>query len=188
MNGAYFEYLRKRTSAGLLYRKFWLYPYLKRQLQGSVLDVGCGIGDFVRSFPGAVGVDVNTRAVEWCRLQGLSVYLMEPDVLPLDDKTFDSVVLDNVLEHLLDPTLLLSEIKRVLRPNGVLVVGVPGPNGYLADSDHKVYYDEVNLLATLKASGFLVESVKWQPVRNDWLAERLPQFALYGTFRLSRWA
>lgn len=183
MEDKYFEYLRKRTVLGLIYRKFWLYPYIKHQLHGSVLDVGCGIGDFLRCCSSAVGVDVNPRTVEWCRVRGLNVHLMEQNKLPFDDGIFDNAVLDNVLEHVPEPSRLLSEVRRILRPNGILMVGVPGPSGYFADTDHKVFYDQVSLISTLETAGFIVETLDWKPFRSGWLAERLPQFTLYGRFR-----
>lgn len=54
---------------------------------------------------------------------------MTPDHLPFDSESFDSVLIDNVLEHIEDPNSLLAEIKRVIRPNGGLLIGVPGVLG-----------------------------------------------------------
>jgi SAM-dependent methyltransferase len=180
---AYFAYLRRRSLTGFLYRKLWLYPFLKRHLPGRVLDVGCGIGDFLKSCPRAIGTDINPLTVQWCRGHGLNVTLMEADRLPFDDASFDGVVLDNVLEHLSEPKPLLTEIRRVLRPGGVCVVGVPGPRGYAADDDHKKYYDEPLLRQVLAEARFASVKMVYQPFRNDALARRLPQFALYGVFR-----
>jgi SAM-dependent methyltransferase len=105
----YFSYLRKRRLTGLLYRRLWLYPRLCKRLEGRVLDVGCGIGDFLNFRSGTVGVDIDASAVAWCRNLGLDAHVMTPDALPFDNATFDAVVLDNVLEHLAAPNALLSE-------------------------------------------------------------------------------
>lgn len=134
---AYFELLQRRKRAGLWYRDLWLYPRICGYLSGAVLDVGCGIGDLVRYRPDTVGVDVNPKAVSYCRSQGLNVQLMQPDQLPFASFQFDGAVLDNVLEHLERPQPLLAEIQRVLKPRGRLVVGVPGERGFASDSDHK---------------------------------------------------
>ncbi len=141
MTGAeqYYRYLRQRSRLGLFYRRFWLYPHLNRHLSGHALDVGCGIGDFLSYRKGTVGVDINPSTVEWCRSHGLDAQLMATDVLHFDDNIFDSAVLDNVLEHLSAPMPLLREIHRVLRPDGTLVVGVPGKRGYATDPDHKIF-------------------------------------------------
>jgi SAM-dependent methyltransferase len=45
--------------------------------------------------------------------------------LPFDDKSFDTVLLTDVLEHLPEPASTLNEIARVLRPDGKLLLGVP---------------------------------------------------------------
>jgi SAM-dependent methyltransferase len=178
----YFEYLKGRSRLGWLYRRYWLYPRLCRYLDGKTLDVGCGIGDFLKYRNGAVGVDINPATIEWCRRGGLDVHLMSPDVLPFRDAIFDSAILDNVLEHLTDPGELLKETRRVLRPNSFLVVGVPGQRGYVTDPDHKVFYDDVALVSTLAAAGFGLRRLLHTPLRSAWLDARLRQYCLYGVF------
>lgn len=178
----YFDYLRHRSLPGLLYRRFYLYPKLSRQLTGRILDVGCGIGDFLACHPGAVGVDVNTYAVDWCRKRGLDARLMMENNLPFEDGSFDSVVLDNVLEHLSDPSSLLSEIRRVLTPGGRVLVGVPGTLGYTCDSDHKMFYNESSLRQVMESAGLKQLTVFYMPMKWNWLDTRLPQYCLYGVF------
>lgn len=185
MTGAagYFAYLRKRSLAALAYRRLWLYPHLCRELTGRVLDVGCGIGDFLRYRPGTVGTDVDAEAVAWCRGLGLDAHRMLPDQLPFDDAGFDGAVLDNVLEHLASPAALLSEIRRVLRASATLLVGVPGRRGYHADPDHKVHYDETALRTTVARAGFSCQRIIHMPFPSRLLEARLRQYCLYGVFR-----
>jgi SAM-dependent methyltransferase len=178
----YFEYLKGRSRLGWLYRRYWLYPKLCRYLDGKTLDVGCGIGDFVNYRNGTVGVDINPATVEWCRQSELDVHLMSPNMLPFQDVSFDSAILDNVLEHLTEPAELLKEIRRVLRPHSSLVVGVPGQRGYATDSDHKVFYDEVKLVSTLASAGFGLKRLFHMPLRSAWLDVRMRQYCLYGVF------
>ena len=179
---SYFEYLKGRSLAGLFYRRFWLYPRLCRHLSGRVLDVGCGLGDMLAFRPNTVGVDINPRTVEWCKERGLDAKLMQPDVLPFQSGTFSSVVLDNVLEHLLAPGTLLLEIHRVLAPGGLLIVGVPGVRGYDADNDHKIFYDESSLIEKLAEYGFICQKMFHMPFRFTWLSRRIPQYCIYGNF------
>lgn len=178
----YFEYLRRRSRLGLLYRLRLLYPRLARHLSGRVLDVGCGIGDFVCFRPNTVGVDVNPYAVEWCRQRALDCHLMEADRLAFADGSFDGVVLDNVLEHIEEPRILLHEIHRVLKPAGKLVVGVPGKCGYACDRDHKIFYTEHDLERVMRAAGFTMTVVFHTPFKSRWLDSWLPQYCLYGVF------
>jgi SAM-dependent methyltransferase len=179
----YFVYLRGRSLSGLVYRKLWLYPRLRRLVKGRVLDVGSGIGDFLANRPGTVGVDVNPLLVEWCRGRGLDAFVMKDGALPFPDRSFDAVMLDNVLEHIAEPLPLLAEIRRVLLPDGVVVVGVPGVKGFAADPDHKVFYDEQSLTRVLERSSFTCTRVLHMPIDWRFLSRRLRQYCLYGVFR-----
>lgn len=178
----YLQYLQQRSWKGHLYRRHWLYPRLARHLRGKVLDVGCGIGDMLRFRPGTVGVDVNPETVAVCRAGGLDARVMQADVLPFADATFDGVVLDNVLEHLSEPRPLLLEIHRVLVPGGNLLAGVPGKRGYLADPDHKVFYDEEALESIMTTVGLAKSTSFHMPVDLRWLDARMSAYCLYGVF------
>ncbi len=179
---AYFAYLSRRSRMGGLYRRYWLYPAICRRLSGRVLDVGCGIGDLLRYRPNTVGVDVNPSTVAFCRSSGFDARVMQVDVLPFEPQEFDGVVLDNVLEHIARPHQLLVEIRRVLRKEGALVVGVPGKRGFAADPDHKVFYNELKLKATLREAGFTMQSTFRRPIPIDALSNRLRTYCFYGVF------
>jgi SAM-dependent methyltransferase len=181
--GDYFAYLRRRSRVGLWYRNHWLYPRLCRYLRGRVLDVGCGIGDMLRYRPGTIGVDVNPAAVSWCSEQGFDARIMEKDRLPFGDAEFECAVLDNVLEHLEAPRALLAEIRRVIRPGGRLVVGVPGRKGYMRDPDHKIFYGERDVVGLLGFAGMSCEGTFAMPWRSSWFDANLPQYSIYGVFR-----
>lgn len=180
LNAAYFNYLQKRSCFGRFYRSFLLYPRVVRLLKGAGLDVGCGIGDMLEHRPNTVGIDINPYNVAFCKKRGLVATVMQEDVLPYDKETFDSVLLDNVLEHITDPTSLIAEIKRVLRPDGMLVIGVPGLKGQAADFDHKVYYSEIALEALAEKSGFKVKKYIYAPLfRSAFLSRTLTQYCIY---------
>lgn len=178
----YFSYLKGRSLTGLIYRNWWLYPRICRYLPGSVLDVGCGIGDFLRFRRDAIGVDIIPAAVDWCRTLGLDARLMEVNQLPFGDATFDGVVLDNVLEHVAEPHALVTEVVRVLKPTARVVVGVPGRKGYASDPDHKVFYDEAKLVGLLQNYGLKQKKLFHMPVEAKFLDRSLSQYCLYGVF------
>jgi SAM-dependent methyltransferase len=182
---AYFEQLKNRLPISYWYRYGWLYPRISRHLKGRVLDIGCGLGDMVHYRPGTVGVEVNPKAVAHCRARGLDVRPMQPDKLPFEDHSFDGLILDNVLEHLERPQKLLSEMRRLLRPHGVSVVGVPGRRGYAWDSDHKRFYDEAGLNACMAQAGFACKHLIHMPFRSSWLDANVRIYALYGVYRLA---
>ncbi len=179
----YFDYLQQRSMFGLLYRKYWLYPRLCEILKGRALDLGCGVGDMLAYRSNTVGVDINPMTIAWCEAQGFNAILMENDKLPFEEKVFDSVILDNVLEHILDPSLILLEINRVLDEQGVFVVGVPGRLGYSSDTDHKIFYTKETLIETITDFGFSTVDLFSMPFNLEWLDTRMRQYCVYAVFK-----
>ena len=148
---AYFEHLQSITWLGRFYKRYVTSPFLyscARNFGPRILEVGCGIGAGVLgAYPQAVaGADINPKAIEYCLAQGLDARLIPADE-PWDipSGSFDVCILDNVLEHVLDPSLLLRECARVTGPQSGLVAAVPGLKGFACDADHKVYYDDQSL-------------------------------------------
>ena len=181
-NKKYFEYLKSRGFLGVLYRKFILYPKLTNLLESTTLDIGCGVGDFLKFRPNTVGVDINEKCIEWCKNQGLDAHLMKKDTLPFDDRSFDSAILDNVLEHIENPAALMKEINRILNHKGVLVIGVPGILGYKYDNDHKKYYSKPELISALDEFGFEKDKVFGMPLNLEFLSDKMRQYCIYGRF------
>ena len=97
-----------------------------------VLDVGCGNGyvlsRYARHGAEVFGVDLTRTARELTarrfELEGRTCALHETDgdSLPFDDQSFDIVCSMGVLHHVEDPTPMVQEIFRVLRPGGRLIM------------------------------------------------------------------
>jgi SAM-dependent methyltransferase len=117
----------------------------------SVLDVGCNSGEFLKRILSGrknvtvKGVDISEDVVKIAREKGLDVALGDGESLPFPDASFDFVVLMEVLVHVHDPRKMLSEIKRVLKPGGVLLGSCPHKNLEMNIWDdarlHHAYYD-----------------------------------------------
>ena len=93
-----------------------------------ILDAGCGTGLNLRHLPkGSVGIDINPRNVELLQERLPDHRIVEGDVehLPFADGSFGTVLCTEVIEHIPEPALALSEFARVLRPGGMLVGSVP---------------------------------------------------------------
>jgi SAM-dependent methyltransferase len=142
------------------------------------LDLGCGDGRIaVELRCGEVtAADVSAVALERVRrrLTDASVVQLQPDApLPLPDTRFDLVLSVNMLEHVRDIQLLLSEARRVLRPGGRLAITTPahGRADALAIlrrgferrfnplSPHIRFFTRRSLSALLGDLGFEVESM-----------------------------
>ena len=100
---------------------------------GIVLDLGCGAGDIAALIaPRAlrvVATDLSLVNVQMTRENvahaQVSVAQAGAERLPFADASFDAVVLADVLEHVPDAPAALAEIKRVLRPGGMLACVTP---------------------------------------------------------------
>ncbi len=97
-----------------------------------VLDVGCGEAQLTaavaREGHAVVGVDVAEEPLRRAREQhaGLDVRLMDADgEWPFDDASFDAVWAGETIEHVLDTAGWLSELRRVLRSGGSLLLSTP---------------------------------------------------------------
>lgn len=97
------------------------------------LDFGCGDGRFLRTLKSKkierlVGVDVSREAVGYAAASAdFEVIHVEKAIpLPFPDRTFSSVTIMDVLEHVDDQEPLLRELHRVTRDDGILIVTVPG--------------------------------------------------------------
>ena len=162
--------------------EIFLYHLLNNHLTGKTLDVGCGLGFLFNIRKNSVGVDINSYCVDYCKDNGYEAYFFETANYSFKSETFDSVLFNNVIEHILDPNEILNEIYRVLKPNGLLVVGVPGLKGFKKDPDHKVFYDENNLSETVSKYGFRLKYYFHTPFKWEYLNKNLNPYSLFGVY------
>lgn len=125
------------------------------RLTGDVLDVGCGNKPYRDGVPAAryVGLDVDTP---FTREVGAADVFYDGRIFPLPDAGFDGVLCSQVLEHVFTPEAFLAEIRRVLRPDGILLLAVP----FMWDEHEQPHdfgrYSSFGLRALLARSGFEV--------------------------------
>ena len=92
----------------------------------TILDVGCGNGQISEYFMHkntVYGVDVEDKRNDTASEFQFS--LIEDEILPFEEDTFDIVVSHHVIEHVNDQSKHLSEINRVLKNNGCVYLGCP---------------------------------------------------------------
>jgi ubiquinone/menaquinone biosynthesis C-methylase UbiE len=100
-----------------------------------VLDVGFGHGADLLNIRqidperevSLYGIDAYGPSVEDGAGKGIQASLLdvETERLPFDDQYFDIVVANQIIEHTKDIFWIFSEISRVVKPNGIVIVGVP---------------------------------------------------------------
>jgi len=130
-----------------------------------------------------VGVDINPNTVAFCKARGAEAYLMTSNTLPFSAMEFDSVLMDNVLEHLVEPVPLLTEVRRVLSIKGRLLIGVPGHKGFNSDPDHKIQYDKYALVKLVESLEFRhLETFHTPLFQSEWLDRNVRQYCIYACF------
>ena len=116
----------------------------------NIIDVGCGTGRFISNFPSRIkGVDHNKESVELCLKKGYDIIRADVTKLPFENNSFEGVHCSHVIEHLQpkDAYKLLSELVRVLKKDGILVIRTPMLyNGFYDDFTHIKPYHPKALL------------------------------------------
>lgn len=99
----------------------------------AVLDIACGTGEFERMVLSEnptqqmVGVDISEEMLAIARTKlhsysNVSFQAASASALPFPDQSFDAIVSANAFHYFDDPVAALAEVKRVLRPNGKVVI------------------------------------------------------------------
>jgi ubiquinone/menaquinone biosynthesis C-methylase UbiE len=107
----------------------WITSYLKDVRGKQLLDAGCGIGYFSQAARGegarVVSLDFSPAALRVYRKRGgadATLAVGSVEELPFPDASFDFAMAIDVIEHLYHPRLLLSEMFRVVKPGGRVIV------------------------------------------------------------------
>jgi ubiquinone/menaquinone biosynthesis C-methylase UbiE len=125
------------------------YHWASRTVAGKdVLDAACGVGYGVEILAAAgaksvSGIDLDPEAVATAkeRFGEHAAALVEGDLreLPFEDDSFDVVTSFETIEHMEEGERALAEMRRVLRPGGLLIVSSPNPDAYLPGNEFHVH-------------------------------------------------
>jgi SAM-dependent methyltransferase len=130
-------------------------------VHGRLLDLGCAGQPYRQLFTqitGYVGLDIETGPNVDVSADG--------QALPFTANCFDTVICNEVLEHVPEPALLLAEVTRVLKPGGVLLLTTPQTWG-LHHQPHDYYrYTHYGLRYQAEKAGLQVVSVS--PTCGQW--------------------
>lgn len=159
-----------------------------------VLDLGCGSGVLLptlsKKYPEVYGIDLNTHAAE--RIVDIyklkNVHLYEQDIFEkkFTNDFYDIIFAASVLEHFSDQSTLFKELRRIIRPGGVIVFSSPNDKtgfyqlaryifNYVRPDDH---YYSVFKIAEYASTYFEYSSCRRWPL-NTLLPKNLSLYAIF---------
>jgi len=173
-----------------------------------LLDIGCWNGSFLAQvaranlYTSLFGVDLVPKAVSAAAGPGIwgGVVNLNTDPLPFPEASFDAVTMLAVLEHIFDPYMAVTEVRRVLKPGGQFIVAVPNvasasnrlrilggripvtstESGW--DGAHLHYFTPYDLRKLLHSFGFVVVEQRGTgglaSVREKWLSLLCGEFVV----------
>jgi 2-polyprenyl-3-methyl-5-hydroxy-6-metoxy-1,4-benzoquinol methylase len=103
--------------------------------QGTLLDIGAGTGEFLlvakNNGWNVTGIEPSPKAKAIAENKGVSFV---PNLESIPSHTFDIITMWHVLEHVPDLDHQIMELKRIIKPNGTIIIAVPNFNSY--DAKH----------------------------------------------------
>lgn len=135
-----------------------------------ILDVGCGTGGnlpWLKKFGLVYGLDFSRSALDYAEQAGYCrLWQAGAEDMPLEDKQYDLVTALDVLEHVKNDSVALSEMCRVLKPGGYLLITVPAYGFLWSNHDvvlhHFRRYSLSEILLKLRAINGGVEAIEYQ--------------------------
>ena len=102
---------------------------------GAVLDIGCGGA----KHPGAVGLDISADT------DADIVHDLDVFPYPIEDASFDQILLQDVIEHVREPIKVFEELHRIARPGARIQLRTPHFSSVLAygDPTHRHYFSTI---------------------------------------------
>ena len=156
----------RRQGARVILKKISRY-----RRNGKLLEIGCATGfllDEARKLGWEVyGLELSGWAARYAR-EKLNLKVDEKNLGEIDFAAnyFDAVILSDVIEHLSDPQKALRQIRRVLKPTGILYISTPDIDSFLSkilrakwwgiQQAHLYYFSQKTLSRLLDSTGFKV--------------------------------
>ena len=148
-----------------------------------ILDIGCGKGYTARLFKErfqakyVAGIEIDPEAAEIARHTIDDVYVINLDEkpIPFQANTFDLIILADIIEHLREPEKLLSQIHKIIKTEGQVIVCIPNVRNWrilwmlvlksewkyenegIMDKTHLRFYTKKSATRLFSESGFIIE-------------------------------
>jgi 2-polyprenyl-3-methyl-5-hydroxy-6-metoxy-1,4-benzoquinol methylase len=147
-----------------------------------LLDIGCGSGQFLYEMRelglNVAGIEPGDFDNDGNKKYNLNIENSDLIKAGYSKESFDIVTMNHVLEHINNPFETISEIKRILKKNGIFIIGVPntnsiakrifGKNWIAFDVPrHLINYSKNNLTTFLYKNGFKVLKIRYNSRPNQ---------------------
>lgn len=137
---------------------------LARHIKGKTIDIGCGLKPYQGFCHSTeyIGLEIDTAEN---REKKMADYYYDGLRIPFDDAVFDSAVASQVFEHVFNPDDFFSEVHRVLKPGGMMLLTAPFIwNEHEQPLDY-ARYSSFGLTSLIEKHGF--EIVEFRKSIND---------------------
>ena len=146
----------------------------KHKEKGSLLDIGCSVGFLLEEARNqgfdAEGMELNKKAVDIVASKGFNVKRCMLNEAGYDSEKFDAVILNHILEHINEPNDFLYSIFKIMKKDGILVIGVPNHDSLVARllkrnwygwgmPEHLWHFDRKSLKYLLAKNGFIIKEI-----------------------------
>ncbi len=163
---------------------------------GKLLDIGCGVGDFLHTAEThgweCIGVEPSedAKAIAQKRMKGMIITSEELE--SFSDGAFDVITMWHVLEHVDDLKWQVAQLQRLVKPSGRVVIAVPNYKSYDGQyyKEHWAAYDvprhlnhfnRITLSKIFKTSGLelvKMDKLKWDAYYISYLSEQYRHHSL----------
>lgn len=152
--------------------------FLPQNKTAKILDLGCGVGEFVgycveKGFKDVIGVDTSTENIKYCKSFYEGVTFIQADIFEYldnpNENKFDCIIFNDVIEHLTKDEVIeiLNKIKESLNIGGNVIIKTPNmanpfvnTAGRYIDFTHELGFTEFSIRQCMKAVGFSEITVK----------------------------
>jgi len=165
----------------------YIAEYLKELNPAKLLDIGCGLGALLAAYRSK---DNNAQlcGTELSSLAGkhaskfAKIFIGNLEDAGYKNEYFDAVTCHHVIEHVLNPEKLITEIKRILKKNGVLVLATPDFDSgcarrfgskyrLLHDKTHITLFSSDSMHRFLRDYGFIINKVEFPYFETEYFNE-----------------
>lgn len=147
----------------------------------SVIELGCGVGNFLENLekrvPVVYGTEYNDTAIEIARSKGLIVFGKDHPGMEQLRGTFDAAFSFHVLEHVADPVEFIKDMFAWVKPDGKVGISVPNMDGPLKyinpcmsnmPPHHATRWKLQTFRVLAKQFGYKIERVAFEPLSSEY--------------------